>query len=66
MNPFKSALTFINNVAQLLVLIGALNWGLIGATRTDAVVLIFPKHLVRTVHIAVGIAALILIIQRFL
>jgi uncharacterized protein len=66
MNPVKSVLNLINHVAQLLVLIGALNWGLIGAMRTDAVILIFPKHLVRTVHIAVGVAALYLIVQRFL
>ena len=66
MNPFKSAMTFLNHLAQLLVLIGALNWGLIGATKVDAVAIIIPKSFIRHVHLAVGIAALFLIIQRFI
>jgi uncharacterized membrane protein YuzA (DUF378 family) len=66
MGIFKSAMTLINNVAQFLVLVGALNWGLIGFNKTDAVVMIFPRQTVRFVHLAVGIAALYLILQRFL
>lgn len=66
MKPFRTLYAFIVNVAQLLVLIGALNWGLIGYNKTDAVVLIFPRNMVRTVHLAVGLAALFLILQRFL
>jgi uncharacterized membrane protein YuzA (DUF378 family) len=66
MGLFRSTFSFITHVAQLLVLIGALNWGLFGLTRTDAIVVIFPKQFVRTIHIAVGVAALFLIIQRFL
>jgi uncharacterized membrane protein YuzA (DUF378 family) len=57
---------FLTNVAQLLVLIGALNWGLIGLNKTDAVVMIFPRQFVRHVHLAVGLAALFLILMRFL
>jgi uncharacterized membrane protein YuzA (DUF378 family) len=66
MGFIRSTVSFLTHVAQLLVLIGALNWGLFGLTRTDAVVVIFPKHFVRTVHIAVGVAALFLILQRFI
>ena len=66
MGIVNSIKTLFSNLAQLLVLIGALNWGLIGLNKTDAVVMIFPRQLVRYVHIAVGIAALYLIIQRFL
>jgi uncharacterized membrane protein YuzA (DUF378 family) len=66
MGAIKSAMTLINNVAQFLVLVGALNWGLIGLNKTDAVVMIFPRQTVRFVHLAVGIAALYLILQRFL
>ncbi len=66
MTLFKSITTFISNLAQLLVLIGALNWGLIGLNKTDAVVMIFPRQIVRYIHIAVGLAALFLILQRFL
>jgi uncharacterized membrane protein YuzA (DUF378 family) len=66
MGLVRSTVSFFTHIAQLLVLIGALNWGLFGLTRTDAVVVIFPKQFVRTVHIAVGVAALFLILQRFI
>ena len=59
-------MTFINNFAQFLVLVGALNWGLMGLNKTDAVVMIFPRQTVRYIHLAVGLAALFLIVQRFL
>ncbi len=57
---------FLTNVAQLLVLIGALSWGLIGYSKIDAVVMIFPRQVVNTVYITIGIAALFLITQRFI
>jgi uncharacterized membrane protein YuzA (DUF378 family) len=63
---FRSIMTFINNFAQFLVLVGALNWGLMGLNKTDAVVMIFPRQTVRYIHLAVGLAALFLIVQRFL
>lgn len=66
MGAIKAVSAFINNLAQFLVLVGALNWGLIGLNKTDAVVMIFPRSTVRFVHIAVGLAALYLILQRFL
>jgi uncharacterized membrane protein YuzA (DUF378 family) len=66
MGPVKAITNFLSNVAQFLVLVGALNWGLIGLNKTDAVVMIFPRHTVRFVHLAVGLAALYLILQRFL
>ncbi len=59
-------MTFISNFAQFLVLVGALNWGLMGLNKTDAVVMIFPRQTVRYIHLAVGLAALFLILQRFL
>jgi uncharacterized membrane protein YuzA (DUF378 family) len=66
MNPIKGLYTFVFTIAEFLVLVGALNWGLIGLTKTDAVVVIFPKEFVRSVHIAVGVAALLLILRRLL
>ena len=65
MNPLRAFQSLLTNLAQLLVLIGALNWGLMGLNKTDAIVVIFPKQFVRYVHLAVGLAALYLILMRF-
>ena len=54
----------LNLLAQLLVLVGALNWGLVGAFDMDAVKQIVPYSYVKTVYTAVGIAALYLIACR--
>ncbi len=66
MGLFRSTMTLLSNLAQFLVLVGALNWGLMGLNKTDAVVMIFPRQTVRYIHMAVGLAALFLIVQRFL
>lgn len=52
--------------AQLLVLVGALNWGLVGAFDMDAVKQIVPYSYVKTVYILVGVAALYLIACRLM
>jgi uncharacterized membrane protein YuzA (DUF378 family) len=64
MGIFRKALNMVELLAQLLVLIGALNWGLYGLNKTDAIVVLFPKQFVRYVHLAVGVAALYLILIR--
>lgn len=66
MGLIKKTFHFIGLVAQFLVLFGALNWGLMGMKNTDAIVVLFPPRFVRTVHIVVGVAALYLILLRFL
>lgn len=66
MGLFRSVLNTLSLVAQFLVLVGALNWGLMGLYKKDAIVVFIPPHLVRSVHIAVGVAALFLILMRFL
>ena len=49
-------------ICQILVIIGALNWGLVGAFRFDLVYKIFGAGTVsRIVYIIVGLAALYLI-----
>ena len=50
--------------AQLLVLVGALNWGLVGAFDMDAVKQIVPYSYVKSVYTLVGVAALYLIACR--
>lgn len=52
------------SVAHFLVLVGALNWGLIGLTKIDAVKSIFGIF-TSSVYIAVGIAGLFMIALRF-
>ena len=53
------------NIVGLLVIIGAINWGLVGVFRTDLVVLLLggiPKA-VRIVYILVGLAGVIKLIS---
>jgi len=54
-------------IVWILIIVGALNWGLVGAFNLDLVDLIFGtvQWLARTVYILVGIAALIAIWQIF-
>jgi uncharacterized membrane protein YuzA (DUF378 family) len=56
----------LNMFAQLLVLVGALNWGLVGAFDMDAVKQIVPYSYVKTVYTLVGVAALYLIACRLM
>ncbi|MCX6566471.1 MAG: DUF378 domain-containing protein [Candidatus Aminicenantes bacterium] len=51
-------------ICQILVLIGALNWGLVGALKIDLVSKIFGYGTVtRVIYIIVGLAAVFLIID---
>ena len=51
-------------ICQILVLIGAINWGLVGAFRFDLVYKIFGAGTVsRIVYIIVGLAAIYLIYE---
>ncbi len=54
-------------IAKILVIIGGLNWGLVGAFRFNLVDAIFGEGSVLSsiVYIVVGIAALVLIIELF-
>ena len=56
----------LNMFAQLLVLVGALNWGLVGAFDMDAVKQLVPYSYVKTVYTLVGVAALYLIACRLM
>jgi uncharacterized membrane protein YuzA (DUF378 family) len=54
-------------ILYVLVLIGALNWGLLGGFNMNLVETIIPNATVeRVVYIVVGIAALILIVSKFM
>ncbi len=54
-------------ITFILVLIGAINWGLVGAFGIDLVALIFGDmtFLARTVYILVGVSAIIYAITAY-
>jgi len=57
-------LGFVGWICQILVLVGALNWGLVGALKFDLVAKIFGYGTVaRVVYIVIGVAAIYLIID---
>jgi uncharacterized membrane protein YuzA (DUF378 family) len=56
----------VNMIAQILVLAGALNWGLIAYAKINAVEVLIPKAYQQAVYKAVGLAALYVILMRFL
>ena len=62
----KLSNTTLGLILYILVLVGALNWGLIGAFNVNLVDTIVPSAtLERIVYILVGVSALILVISRF-
>lgn len=48
----------LNVIAVVLLLIGGLNWGLIGLFNTDLVGMIFGDAISRIIFVLIGIAAL--------
>ena len=54
-------------ISYILVIIGALNWGLVGLFNIDLVALIFGEMtiLARIVYILVGISAIISVITSY-
>ncbi len=55
----------INMLAQILVLAGALNWGLVAYAKINAVETLIPKAYQQFTYKAVGLAALYIIVMRF-
>ncbi|SFA89311.1 DUF378 domain-containing protein [Clostridium frigidicarnis] len=57
-------LNALDKLAMVLVLIGALNWGIIGLLNVDLVGLLFHSipTLQRVIYILVGVAAIYLLI----
>jgi uncharacterized protein len=53
-----SAMKMIDVIAAVLVVVGALNWGLVGAAHTDLVALLFGAGsiLSSVVYVVVGLA----------
>jgi uncharacterized membrane protein YuzA (DUF378 family) len=56
----------VHMLAQLLVLVGALNWGLVGAFNIDAVEQLVPRNWVKSVYMLVGLAAVYVVACRLL
>ncbi len=61
-------MNIIIKIAEILVLIGALNWGLVGLFDIDLVKTLFGEMtvLARIVYVLVGISAIILIFTKFI
>ncbi len=57
---------YLNLVANILALIGALNWGLIGINNFNLVAYLFNPALSRIIYTAVGIAGIYLLIKLFI
>ncbi len=53
----------IKKISKILVLIGALNWGLVGMCNFDLVAYLFGpmSHLSRAVYILVGLSAICIV-----
>ena len=58
-------LKLIEFIAQLLVLIGALNWGMVGVFQLDPVHALFGKYS-KIIYTFVGVSALFLIVMRLI
>lgn len=60
-------MNIIKKIAYSLVIIGALNWGLVGLVSIDLVQFAFGSVLMlaRIVYVLVGLSALYLLLERF-
>lgn len=56
----------LDKLAYLLVVIGGLNWGLIGFFKYDLVGKIFSEGLARVIYGAVGVAALYMFLKMLM
>lgn len=57
----------IDWIAYILLIIGGLNWGLVGAADVDLVDMIFGAGMIADiVYILVGISALYLLLMKFM
>ena len=63
----ESIMRALKIISYILVIIGALNWGLVGLFNIDLVALIFGEMtiLARIVYILVGISAIISLITSY-
>ncbi len=61
-------MNLILKIAEILVLIGALNWGLVGLFRTDLVEKLFGQMspLAKIIYILIGVSAILLIFAKFI
>ncbi|AIL12830.1 hypothetical protein IM40_03740 [Candidatus Paracaedimonas acanthamoebae] len=62
----KSGEYYLKLVANILTLIGALNWGLIGINNFNLVAYLFNPTLSRIIYTIVGISGIYLLIKLFI
>ena len=56
----------LDKLAYVLVVIGGLNWGLIGFFEWSLVDEVFSTGLARVIYAVVGVAALYMVLQMFM
>lgn len=64
MNGYIRFITWVNIITLFIIVVGALNWGLVGVFDFNLVQYIFTPSIERFVYILVGIAALFHIVTR--
>ncbi len=62
----RSVIKVVITIAVILLIVGGLNWGLVGAFHYNLVETLFGAGMItRGIYIAVGVSAIILIIKKF-
>lgn len=58
---------YVEFIVWLLVVIGGINWGLVGAFDLNVVALVFGTVpiLVTVVYVLIGLSAVVMVVQRF-
>lgn len=61
-------MSIVAKIAEILVLVGALNWGLVGLFKFNLVETIFGEAtmLTKIIYILVGASALVFILAKFI
>ena len=59
---------YLNYLSYILVIVGALNWGLVGAFNFDLVATIFGDmtYITRVVYVLVGLSAVVSLITKYM
>lgn len=57
----------VHKIAKVLLIVGGLNWGLVGLANTDLVAKIFgaDSGLANTVYVLVGLSAVLVLVGMF-
>lgn len=57
-------MSILSNISLTLVIIGALNWGIIGVNNYNFIELLSNKNLIKIIYILIGISAIYLVLNK--